>query len=187
MGTYYLDIETTGLEPGTSKIVTIQYVPLERGTGRPLDEVTILKEWELGERGVLERLIKDTPITDPYGFAFVPVGFNLRFERKFLLAKSREHGLRRVDVWSRPWIDLQQVGILMNRGEFKGASLDRLTSKPQDGSNVPGWYAKQEYGKIERYVRAEADEFIRWYQWLLAKLPELRKEREGDRTTELQM
>ena len=64
----------------------------------------------------------------------------------------------------------------MNRGEFKGASLDRLTGKPQDGSRVPGWYARQEYGKIERYVRAETDEFVRWYRWLLARLPELRSE-----------
>ena len=118
----------------------------------------------------------DTPITDSYRFAFVPVGFNLGFERKFLLAKSREHGLPRVDVWSGPWIDLQQVGILMNRGEFKGASLDRLTGKPQDGSRVPGWYARQEYGKIERYVRTETDEFVRWCRWLLARLPELRSE-----------
>jgi len=47
---YYLDIETTGLDEVQSKITTIQYVELERGTGKQLGELTILKEWELGEK-----------------------------------------------------------------------------------------------------------------------------------------
>ena len=50
MANYYLDIETTGLDEVESKITTIQYVELERGTGRQLGELTILKEWELGEK-----------------------------------------------------------------------------------------------------------------------------------------
>ena len=49
--TYYLDIETTGLDEVQNKITTIQYVELERGTGKQLGELTILKEWELGEEG----------------------------------------------------------------------------------------------------------------------------------------
>ena len=48
MANYYLDIETTGLDPGNSSIITIQYQELERGTGRPVGELSILKEWELG-------------------------------------------------------------------------------------------------------------------------------------------
>ena len=36
MGNYYLDIETTGLDEVQDKITTIQYVELERGTGKQL-------------------------------------------------------------------------------------------------------------------------------------------------------
>ena len=46
MGNYYLDIETTGLKEFEDKITTIQYVELERDTGKQLGELTILKEWE---------------------------------------------------------------------------------------------------------------------------------------------
>ena len=56
MSNYYLDIETTGLDEVQNKITTIQYVELERGTGKQLGELTILKEWELGEKEMLRNL-----------------------------------------------------------------------------------------------------------------------------------
>ena len=56
MGNYYLDIETTGLDEVESKITTIQYVELERSTGKQIGEITILKEWELGEEGILKKI-----------------------------------------------------------------------------------------------------------------------------------
>jgi hypothetical protein len=77
MGNYYLDIETTGLDEVENKITTIQYVELERGTGKQLGELTILKEWELGEEEMLRKFIEDSPITNNYSFDFVPVGYNL--------------------------------------------------------------------------------------------------------------
>ncbi len=66
MANYYLDIETTGLDEVESKITTIQYVELERGTGRQLGELTILKEWELGEKEMLSKFIDDSPISSKY-------------------------------------------------------------------------------------------------------------------------
>ena len=33
---YYLDIETTGLDPLHAKIITIQYMELERNTAKPI-------------------------------------------------------------------------------------------------------------------------------------------------------
>ena len=88
MANYYLDIETTGLDEVESKITTIQYVELERGTGKQLGELTILKEWELGEKEMLSKFIDDSPISSKYDFDFIPVGYNLGFEHKFLLEKS---------------------------------------------------------------------------------------------------
>ncbi len=63
MANYYLDIETAGLNERQDKIITIQYQELERGTGRPVGEVTVLKEWELGERSMLSSLIATTAIS----------------------------------------------------------------------------------------------------------------------------
>ena len=80
MGNYYLDIETTGLDEVEHKITTIQYVELERGTGKQLEELTILKEWELGEEGILKKFIEDSTIMNKYNFGFIPIGYNLSFE-----------------------------------------------------------------------------------------------------------
>ena len=41
MGNFYLDIETTGLDPTKDKILTIQYQELDRNTGEA--------KWELKE------------------------------------------------------------------------------------------------------------------------------------------
>ena len=43
---YYLDIETTGLDPLRDKIITIQYMELERNTAKSVGPLKILKEWE---------------------------------------------------------------------------------------------------------------------------------------------
>lgn len=175
MGAYYLDIETTGFDTGRDKIITIQYAMLERRTGRP-GRITVLKEWELGEGEMLRRLIADTPVTSSYEFDFIPVGYNLKFEHGFLLAKSRKYNLPEINVLSKPCVDLHHVGIMMNAGEFAGSGLDKLTGKPESGRLVPRWYSAREYGRIEDYVLTEAREFVRWYGWLLRRLPDLRDE-----------
>ena len=129
MGNYYLDIETTGLDEVQSKITTIQYVELERSTGKQIGEITILKEWELGEEEMLKKFIADSTITKKYDFDFIPVGYNLGFEHKFLLEKSAKYDLFPISILSRPCIDLHAVGIMMNKGEFRGSGLDQLTGK----------------------------------------------------------
>ena len=174
MGNYYLDIETTGLDEVENKITTIQYVELERGTGKQLGELTILKEWELGEEGMLKKFIEDSPISNKYDFDFVPVGYNLGFEHKFLLEKSSKYNLFPITVLSRPCIDLHAIGILMNKGEFRGSGLDKLTGKSHSGSPVIHWYDVKKYDEIENYIKNETTEFIKWYVWLHEKLPELR-------------
>ena len=176
MATYYLDIETTGLDETDASIITIQYQQLERGTGRPVGDVTILKAWELGEKGMLEKLINDTMICSSSPFDFIPVGYNLGFEHKFLFAKSKLHGLSEINVLYRPHVDLHSVGIMMNCGEFKGSGLDKITGKKQSGTNIPYWYSEQQYDSINEYIVNETQEFIKWYIWLLNRLPDLRTE-----------
>lgn len=128
MPNFYLDIETTGVDPKRDKIITIQYVELERNTGIQKGQLRILKEWESSEKDILERFIGESPISDRYAFSFIPVGYNLLFEHKFLLQKSFSHGLIPINILQRPLIDLRVIGILMNRGEFLGSGLDRITT-----------------------------------------------------------
>ena len=62
MPTYYVDMETTGLDEFNSKIITIQYAELERKLGKNengeevwinsaqmIGPLKILKEWESDE------------------------------------------------------------------------------------------------------------------------------------------
>ena len=175
MGNYYLDIETTGLDEVESKITTIQYVELERGTGRQLGELTILKEWELGEKEMLRKFIEDSPISSKYDFGFIPVGYNLGFEHKFLLEKSAKYDLFPISILSRPGMDLHGIGILMNKGEFKGSGLDQLTGKTHSGHPVVHWYDVKKYDEIINYIKNETTEFVKWFMWLHKEMPELRK------------
>ena len=174
MASYYLDIETTGIDEVHDKIITIQYQELERGTGRPIGDLCILKEWELGEEKMIEHFIDNSPIVNSYAFDFIPVGFNLNFEHKFLLEKSTKYNKFPISVLSRPYVDLKSLLIMMNKGEFRGASLDKFTGKKHNGSPIPIWYKEKQYDKIEEYIRKETLEFSKLYEWLHKEMPLLR-------------
>jgi len=171
MGNFYLDIETTGLKPKEHKIITIQYQELHRNTGEAIGELIILKEWESSEKDILAQFLRDSKITDEYKFTFIPTGYHLGFEHNFLKERAAFHGFPCVDILNRPFIDLMSVGVLMNRGEFKGSGLDKITGKPAPGINIPIWYSNKEYDKIIKYVETEAKEFIKLNTWLYKELP----------------
>ena len=172
----YLDIETTGLDPLQSKIITIQYMELERNTAKPVGPLNILKEWESDEKTILKKFISDSGVADIYPFAFIPVGFNLPFEHKFFWQRCMSNALQPVDILDRPFLDLKTVGVIMNRGEFKGAGLDKLTNKPQSGKEIPRLYYEKNYGEIEKYIKIETESFCEWLAKLYVKLPKLRDE-----------
>ena len=77
MGNYYLDIETTGLDPEKDKILTIQYQELDRNKGEAVGELVVLKEWESSEKEILRKFLFETYILDEYPFSFIPTGYNL--------------------------------------------------------------------------------------------------------------
>ncbi|MFH1235240.1 MAG: ribonuclease H-like domain-containing protein [Candidatus Diapherotrites archaeon] len=171
MPTYYFDIETTGLDPKKDKIITIQFQELDRISGKPSGPLRILKEWESSEREILREFLDKSGVLEEYPFAFVPVGYNLTFEHNFLKERTAQHSFTPVDILNHPSIDLRPFGVLMNKGEFKGSGLEKITSKPSDGSNVPTWYHGREYAKITEYIDAEAKAFIQLYSWLLKEMP----------------
>ena len=68
------------------------------------------------------------------------------------------------------------MAIIMNRGEFKGSSLDNITGKERSGKDVPSWFMNKEYNKIVEYIAMEAREFIKFNVWLHKRLPILHDE-----------
>ena len=168
---YYLDIETTGLDKINNKIITIQYMELERNTAKPVGPLKILKEWESDEKTILTRFISDfVPEND---WAFIPIGFNLQFEHKFLWQRCISNGLKPIDILDGPFLDLKTVGVIMNKGEFKGAALHNLTNKPHGGGNIPQLYAEKKYEEIESYIKRETEEFTTFCTRLYKELPQL--------------
>ena len=174
MGNFYFSIETTGLNPEEDKILAIQFQELDRTTGGPIGELQIFKEWESSEKEILKQFFKKSKILEDYPFNFVPVGYNLGFERKFIKQRAFLHQLPGMDLLDKPFIDLRALGILMNQGEFKGSGLDNLTGKEKiEGRQIPVWYNNGEFNKIIGYIKEKAKQFIEFNSWLYKKMPEL--------------
>ena len=144
---------------------------LERNTAKPAGPLKILKEWESDEKTILKRFIED--FIPENQWAFVPIGFNLQFEHGFFWQRCISNGLQPVDIFNGPFLDLKTVAVLMNKGEFKGASLHKMTNKPHSGRIIVDWYGEKKYEEIEGYIRKETDEFSSFCSWLYEEMPQL--------------
>jgi hypothetical protein len=177
MAMYYLDIETTGVDPRRSQILTIQYQEVGPG-GRPRGELHVLKSWESDEREVLSMFHDTTRFFDERRpWAFFPTGFNLGFEYRFLIDRMRRNQMEPGVSWDfalqKPSLDLQPVAILMNGGAFKGASLENFSPKPTSGHRVIEAIKTQDWPAVEAYIDAETAAFFDLLQRLHEVMPEL--------------
>ena len=181
MAEYYFDIETApleqyrndefaGLDPCKAKIITIQYQRLESKTGKPMEPLQILKEWEDGEQAIVQQF-RDTYISDSI-WNFVPTGNNLAFESGFMKYKLRQYcNLEHLHLGRRPMVDLRHVLVIINGGSFKG--YPRLLGKAGLARNMTSWYYNKNYDAILNYIHGEVNDFLRLYFVLKTVLPRI--------------
>ena len=167
---HYFDIETYSPgdkpNPETDKIITIQFQRIDLKTGKATGKLQILKEWEEGsEKKMLEFIHKWFFKQNPW--RFIPVGFNLNFEFKFLVSKFKEYGIDNKELGyyleNFPQIDLKSLAVI-KKGSFVGASLSSISDKRDDGHVIKEYYENKEYDKIIDYIEFETKSFIKLYQ-----------------------
>jgi len=177
MGNFYFDIETTGLNPKEDKIITIQYMELDKFTGFPKKEMVILKEWESSEKEILgffrERFL------NKQAFDFVPIGkaleFNFRFiiERNNALFDNNYISYRKLFAQT-PSIDIKPILILINGGKFTGYQ-NVLGKQTYDSAKIIELYKNKEFEKLETTIKLEANEFLIKYRLLRKELPRIQE------------
>lgn len=189
MSHYYFDIETTGLNPWEDRIISVQAVLLEPKTGKALSAMRMFSIWrdstigqlpDFREREILEKALRFVGAYNPNPFAFIPVGYNLDFENRFIKTRLSVLGMPPLpcDIvsYERPKLDLRPIGVFICNGEFKGSSLEAISGKVGSGKQVLDCYASARFMEIEDYAIGETEAFLEFLQWLYAVMPKIHKE-----------
>jgi hypothetical protein len=157
-------------DPAVDKLITIQYQKIDLTSGEPLEELTILKEWESSEKDIITTFYNqffkpEMPVTH-----FIPVGLNLDYEYEMIIAKFKKYNLPAITshqiYYQRPRFELRPIIVLLNDGRFAGARLDLFSSKKYDGSHMRKWYDNKDFKKIEHFIREETEAVLKLLQYL---------------------
>jgi len=176
MADYYFDIETYSKTPSPSfdndEIIAITYQQIDSRTGQAKDKLCVLKAWESSEADILQKFY--TVFSPQEKWKFVPIGFNLSFDFTSLLYRWRKTGtqLNAKGLFAeRPYIDIQPILLMFNKGSFGGCTLEKYAGKKSSGSKVAEWYESKDYPAIQNYIEDEAFCFLRLYRFLVQRLP----------------
>jgi len=157
---YYFDVETTGDDPQQDRIVTVQYQGLADDL-TPTGLFQVIAEWEWGEKQVIQTVL-DKGVLEPT-WDFVPLGNRLRFDLTFLIERATKWKLIDWDMaklkyywFTKPYLDLAPVLVMLNRGTFTGSSLHTFADK-ESGARVPKMYRQGLFPEIIDYVTRERD------------------------------
>ena len=175
MADYYLNIETTGVDVENDKILTIQYQQLGTKSGRKESDLIILKSWESSEKEILEEFYK---IFDPCknNFNFIPIGKSLHFVLTMLYNRWKKYGIAVSHTslfYHTPHVDIKPILTILNGGMHRGAGLNVITGKKNNGVVIRELYANKDYKGIEDHIVKETESFIKLYQLLKEKIPSL--------------
>ncbi|MEW6142709.1 MAG: hypothetical protein AB1597_06055 [Chloroflexota bacterium] len=176
MADYYFDIETYSKTPSPSfnddEIIAITYQQIDSRTGQAKNKLNILKSWESSEADILQKF--HTVLSPQEKWTFVPIGCNLSFDFTSLLYRWRKAGMQ-VNAKNlfaeHPYIDIQPVLIMFNKGSFSGCTLEKYAGKKWSGSKIAEWYTNKDYDAIQNYIEDEVACFLKLYQFLVQKLP----------------
>jgi DNA polymerase elongation subunit (family B) len=148
----FLDIETTGLDPFNSQIVTIQV--------RSEGETKIWPVWESSEVDVIKSFLSFTDHVYRRGTRFV--GYNiLKFDVTYLAQRMQILGLMDETKWARLWKDLNWFDMYQflgdEFGKFRQWKLGLTKKNYASVTNVeiPEFYSKREHAKILGYIQDE--------------------------------
>jgi len=178
MSDYYFDIETYSRTPkpnlNNDEIIAITYQQIDSRTGEEKDKLNILKSWESSETEILQEF--HTIFNPDEKWKFIPIGCNLSFDFTSLICRWRKIDIK-VNAKNlfaeHPYIDIQSILIMFNKGSFRGASLEKFAGKRYSGSKVIEWCEKKDYLAIQGYIEDEADRFLKLYQFLVQRLPSI--------------
>jgi len=181
MAEYYFDIETYSPQDKpnmeTDKIITIQFQRIDLRTGKPREDLVILKEWESSENQIVTKFFNRFFADGLNIWDFVPIGYNLNFEWEFLISKFEKYlgkKLASKDLhYKRPHLDLKPIVVLLNDGNFVGAKLNNFTDKAQDGKVIKNYYEDKQYDKIEEYIKNETESFLKFLQKIKSNIHKL--------------
>jgi hypothetical protein len=183
LGEYYLDIETYSPgrypDPLKDKIIAIAYRRLRTEDGSPIGDLQILTEWDCGSERLLLQEFKNVFLT-PRDFDFIPIGVNLYgFDLIAIMQKMNEYFDTHLGfqfIRDRPTLDIKPILVMMNNSSNPQPFRDyqavlRGKKKP---SRIAEWYEAEDHPRIIKYIRKEADVFIRGYQILKKRTPKIK-------------
>jgi hypothetical protein len=172
---YYFDMETTGIDFDKDEIITIQWQELDRLTGEPIGELTILKRWESSEEEIIKAF---HPNLTCYHWDFIFIGKNLFFDFCMLNERLKHFRLGEIDLRclnERVSLDVKPILVIMNSGNFIGYDKVLPKTNPLTNDKIPQLFREGRYPEIVQYIKDEASDFVKAYKVFKKELPSLTK------------
>ena len=166
----YFDLETYSVDRTPDiykdKIVAITFAPFSWRDDFKLQftECLMISEYgtlgDASEKAMLQDFIKRTNILSNQ-WNFVPHGANIGiFDLLIFAQRVRYHNLGVFDL-RRPYVDIKNILVVANRGQFKEWNRKLLEKGKQgDGSEIAGMVERAEWDRIKAYSIGEIAPFF---------------------------
>ena len=187
MPQYYFDVVTYSPgdkpDPETDRIISIQYRKIDFRSGRPLQEMETLREWESSEEDIVTRFFNTFFRGGQNKWIFIPVGYGLNAIWEIITLKFEQYlGPYFTNPWfylTIPSLDLEPVVVMLNSGNFIGARLEKFTGEPEYKHRVKAWYEARDFEAIDSAIVSSASAFLTFYQRLKQRIPSILEDVHG--------